>query len=107
PAGTLASTTRSRNKRPSPLHFEQGSLITLPAPWHVGQVRAMLKNPCWYLTCPRPLQALHATGAFPAAAPLPRHESQLSCRRTFTDLSTPNTASSNSRFKSSRRSAPR
>src|SRR5208282_77464 len=46
PGGTLASTTRSRSNRPSPLHFGQGSVITLPAPWQVGQVRAMLKKPC-------------------------------------------------------------
>ena len=29
-----------------PRQFVQGSLITLPAPWQVGQVRAMLKKPC-------------------------------------------------------------
>ena len=47
PAGTLASTVRWRRIRPSPLHFGQGSVMTLPVPWHAGQVRAMLKNPCW------------------------------------------------------------
>ena len=41
------SMVRWRTTRASPLHFVQGSVMTLPAPWQVGQVRAMLKKPCW------------------------------------------------------------
>src|SRR4029077_3101543 len=78
PAGIFASTVRCFNTRPSPLHLAHGSVITLPVPWQVGQVRAMLKNPCWYRTWPRPEQERQVVGALPAAAPEPRHSSQAS-----------------------------
>ena len=45
PAGILTVIERSSSTRPSPRHSVQGSLITLPSPWHCGQVRATVKNP--------------------------------------------------------------
>jgi len=86
------------------LHFGQGSVITLPAPWQCragsSDAEEALLIPHWTAPIARPA----GTEALPGAAPFPRQASQVSWRRTFTCLSVPKTASSIRDCRSSRRS---
>jgi hypothetical protein len=52
----------------------------------VEQVLAMLKKPCWKLTCPLPPHAVQVTGEVPALAPEPRQSSQSKVLGTCTTL---------------------
>ena len=47
-----------------------------PSPLQVGQVRSMVKNPCWARTLPSPEQVGQLCGWAPPAAPVPPHSSQ-------------------------------
>ena len=52
--------------------------MTLPLPWHFGQVCWMLKKPCCMRTWPWPAQVVQVTGWVPGLAPLPWQVSHLS-----------------------------
>src|SRR6185436_11970564 len=71
PGGILTVSLRSREIRPAPRHVVQGLVTIFPAPWHCGQVRATVKNPCWVRTCPCPRHIEHVVGDDPGAAPDP------------------------------------
>ncbi len=71
PAGMLTCSVLSLRTRPAPPQVQQGSLITRPMPWQVGQVRSMVKKPCWARTLPAPWQVEQATGWAPPAPPVP------------------------------------
>src|SRR5689334_6078052 len=77
PAGILTDSVRSRVTRPPPPHTLQGSSMTWPRPWQVGQVRSSVKNPCACLILPAPAQVEQGLGLVPALAPLPEHASQV------------------------------
>jgi hypothetical protein len=62
--------------RPAPSQLRQAFSITWPAPLHDGQVRSMVKKPCWARTRPRPWQDEQLTGEDPGSAPLPSQSSQ-------------------------------
>src|SRR6185312_5070010 len=62
--------------RPPPPQTLQGSSITCPRPWQVGQVRSSVKNPCAWRILPAPPQLLHGFGLVPTLAPLPEQASQ-------------------------------
>ena len=47
PAGILTCRVLLRRMRPTPSQAWQGSVISLPLPWQVGQVCCTLKKPCW------------------------------------------------------------
>jgi len=39
----------------SPARAFQAALFTIcPAPWQAGHCALLVKNPCWYASCPRP-----------------------------------------------------
>ena len=76
PVGMLTESDFSFCTRPAPRQDGQGSAITWPAPWQVGQVRSMVKNPCCARTLPAPLQVPQDVGRVPARAPEPPQGSQ-------------------------------
>ena len=76
PVGMFTASDFSFCTRPAPRQSGQGSAMTWPAPWQVGQVRSMVKNPCCALTLPAPPQVPHADGRVPARAPEPLQGSQ-------------------------------
>src|SRR5690625_4403479 len=83
PAGIFTSRVLLERTRPPPLHLLQGSLISCPVPWQVGQVCCTLKKPCCMRTAPAPRQVLHVSGEVPGLAPDPwqlSHSSQLGTR---------------------------
>lgn len=53
-----------------------GILITRPAPWQDGQVRSIVKKPCWARTLPMPPQVGQEIGWVPDSAPDPEQPSQ-------------------------------
>ncbi len=55
----------------------QGSSITWPRPWQVGQVRSSVKKPCAWRTRPWPLQVAQVLGLVPGLAPVPEQASQV------------------------------
>ena len=77
PAGMLTESVRSRVTRPAPPQFGQGSSMTSPRPWQVGQVRSIEKKPCAARTRPWPPQVGHCRGFEPALAPEPAQASQV------------------------------
>src|SRR5690349_3784772 len=76
PAGIFTDKVRSRVIRPCPAQLLQGSEITWPLPWHVGQVRSTVKKPCDALTAPWPPQVPQVLGWEPGLAPEPLQTSQ-------------------------------
>ena len=54
PAGMFTASDFSFCTRPAPRQTGQGSAITWPAPWQVGQVRSTVKKPCCARTLPAP-----------------------------------------------------
>src|SRR3546814_3164993 len=66
----------TRFRPPAPPQTLHGFSITRPAPPQVGQVRSMVKKPCWARTLPWPLQVGQAIGCWPASAPEPSQASQ-------------------------------
>ena len=76
PAGIFTDSVRSRVMRPWPPQLPQGSEITWPLPWQVGQVRSTVKKPCEALTAPAPPQVPQVLGAVPGLAPVPLQTSQ-------------------------------
>ena len=89
PAGILTVIFRSRVTRPSPRQSAHGLATMRPAPWHRGQGRETVKNPCWKRTWPWPWHWAQVVGVVPAAAPVPRHVSQASCLGIWMGVSTP------------------
>src|SRR4029077_1680396 len=77
PLGMLTDSVRSRVTRPPPPQTLQGSSITWPRPWHVGQVRSRVKKPSACRFWPAPPQLAHGFGLVPALAPLPEQASQV------------------------------
>ena len=71
PAGMLTESVRSSVTRPAPEHSGQGSEMTSPRPWQVGQVRSIEKKPCAERTRPWPSQVGQTRGAEPRLAPVP------------------------------------
>ena len=71
PAGTFTESVFSFCTRPDPLHERQGFSITWPDPPQPGQVRSMVKKPCWARTLPIPRQVGQVIGREPASAPEP------------------------------------
>ena len=71
PAGMFTVSVRSRVTRPDPPQESQGSSITSPRPWQLGQVRSMVKKPCWARTRPIPPQVGQPRGFEPGLAPVP------------------------------------
>ena len=59
----------------------QGSSITWPRPWQVGQVRSSVKKPCAWRILPAPPQVAQVFGLVPALAPVPEQTSQVTERR--------------------------
>src|SRR5436190_1528410 len=77
PAGILIDSVRSRVTLPAPPQAEQGSEITWPRPWQLGQVRSTVKKPWLDLTAPIPPQVGHVLGCVPALPPAPLQASQV------------------------------
>ena len=82
PGGMVTFTDSDADMSPLPRQLPHGSRTVRPVPRQREQVRstAMGKMPCWNRTRPRPLQALHDSGAVPAAAPLPWQSTQATTR---------------------------
>ena len=76
PAGILTWRFFSLRVLPAPPQTLQGSLMTRPAPWQDGQVRSIVKKPCWARTLPMPPQVGHEIGWVPNSAPVPEQPSQ-------------------------------
>ena len=76
PAGMFTDSVRSLVTRPCPEQAPQGSEITRPRPWQVGQVRSTVKKPEDVRTAPWPLQVGQVLGLVPGLAPDPLHGSQ-------------------------------
>ena len=55
----------------------QGSSITWPRPWQVGQVRSSVKKPWAWRILPAPPQVAQTFGLVPALAPEPEQVSQI------------------------------
>ena len=77
PAGILTESMRSRVTRPAPAQDAQGSSITWPRPWQVGQVRSSVKKPWAWRILPAPPQVAQGFGLVPALAPEPEQTSQV------------------------------
>ena len=75
PAGMLTESVRSLVTRPWPEQALQGSEITWPRPWQVGQVRSTVKKPDCERTAPWPPQVEQVLGDVPGLAPVPLHTS--------------------------------
>ena len=73
----LTDKVRSRVTRPAPPQALQGSSITWPRPWQVGQVRSSVKKPWAWRTLPMPPQVEQVFGLVPALAPEPEQASQV------------------------------
>ncbi|SKV99553.1 Uncharacterised protein [Mycobacteroides abscessus subsp. massiliense] len=101
PAGILTVISRRARTRPSPPHLWHGSVMTSPAPWHVGQGREVNTWPsrdrCTVCTSPRPPQVSQALGAELPWVPLPAHPSHRIAVSTVTCLLTPVAHSTSSR----------
>ncbi len=65
----LTESVRSLVTRPWPPHEAQGSEITWPRPWQVGQVRSTVKKPDCERTAPCPPQVPQVFGLVPGFAP--------------------------------------
>ena len=63
--------------RPWPPQAPQGSEMTWPRPWQVGQVRSTVKKPDCERTAPAPPQVPQVLGLDPALAPVPLQVSQV------------------------------
>src|SRR5271156_6924723 len=90
----LTDSAFSLRMRPAPAQLEHGFSITRPAPWQLGQVRSMVKKPCWARTLPWPWQVGQLTGLEPGAAPAPSQDSQICEAATCTLALVPPNASS-------------
>src|SRR5207248_5704952 len=93
PGGTFTVKMLSCSTLPAPLHVWQGSVITLPVPWHWPHGRAIWKKPCVSRSSPVPWQVGHCLGPVPGRAPEPRQTSHVLCRGILTFASVPNAAS--------------
>lgn len=51
--------------------------MTLPPPWHDGQVRSTVKKPDWERILPWPWQVAQVTGGAPPAPPVPLQAPQV------------------------------
>ena len=71
PAGIRSLILEVRSRRPAPRQVLHGFSITRPAPWHCGQVCAMLKMPREVITWPRPPHAGQLRVCDPGSAPEP------------------------------------
>ena len=72
----LTESVRSFVTRPCPAQAVQGSEITWPRPWQVGQVRSTVKKPDCERTAPCPPQVEQVLGEEPGFAPVPLQVSQ-------------------------------
>ena len=94
--------------RPEPLQVGQGSSITWPRPWQIGQVRSSVKKPPWvWRMRPWPLQCWQVFGLVPGLAPEPEQASQVTEVGSRTCAFLPPKASSSVISMLKRRSAPR
>ena len=80
PAGTFTVTVRFLRTRPVPPQEEHLSVITLPVPPQVGQVRTVVIQPAEERIWPVPLQAEQVLALVPGFAPEPEQVSQSSLR---------------------------
>ena len=71
PAGIVTSSVFCVLSRPWPWQAGQGSGITLPLPWQVGQVCCTEKKPCAMRTLPCPWQVPQVLAWVPGFAPEP------------------------------------
>ena len=94
PAGIFTDSVLCFLMRPAPWQAVQGSGITLPVPWQVGQVCWIEKKPCDTRTSPRPLQLPQVLACVPGLAPVPLQVSQDSIVGTRIFASVPRAASS-------------
>ena len=94
PAGIFTSRVRDFLMRPTPSQAVQGSGMTLPLPWQVGQVCWTEKKPCCMRTAPWPLQVPQTLGLVPGLAPEPEQTSQLSQLGTRMSVAQPAAACS-------------
>src|SRR3972149_11142301 len=94
PGGTFTVSSLVFLVLPVPRQSGHGSRMTEPAPLHAEHVLAMLKKPCWNVTCPLPPHVVQVVGTVPGRAPEPRHSSQLRVLGTSTFFSVPKAASS-------------
>ena len=111
PAGTEMAILRVRASVPTPPHAEHGSLTTLPSPPHLPQVETCMNWPkmLWAArrTSPVPPQFRQVTGLLSGSLRVPMHLPHTSVRLISRSFSTPKAASSKSRSRVMRRSAPR
>src|SRR2546422_8730108 len=71
PDGIFTDSVFCSLTRPLPLQVLQGVGITLPLPWHRGQVCAIENGPCETRTWPAPRHDGQVVGCVPGFAPLP------------------------------------
>ena len=76
PAGMLTDRVLSLRVRPDPPQPRHGFSMTWPTPPQAGQVRSIVKKPCWARTFPAPWQVGQGIGFEPFSAPVPAHSSQ-------------------------------
>src|SRR5690606_25965480 len=107
PAGILTCSVLFLRVRPTPSQDTQGSVISLPVPWQVGQVCCTLKKPCCIRTVPAPSQVWQVLGWVPGLAPEPWQTSQVSQLGTRISVSKPLAACSRLISNVYFRSAPR
>ena len=111
PAGTEMAILRLRVSVPAPRNRRRGRSTTLPSPPHLPQVETCMNWPKmpWVArrTSPVPPQFRHVTGLLLGSLRVPMHLPHTSVRVMSRSISTPKAASSKSRTRVMRRSAPR
>ena len=80
PAGTLMVAVRFTRVRPEPPQEVHLSVITLPLPPQVGQVRTVVIQPPLVRIWPVPWQVWQVVGEVPGLAPVPWQVWQFSLR---------------------------
>ena len=98
PAGTFTVLRLLTRTLPRPWHFWQGSVMILPLPRHLEQVRTFWMRPkgvfCTTRSWPVPLQVEQVSTLLPGFAPLPWHSGHSSSRTRLISFSQPKAASS-------------
>src|SRR5437879_8486459 len=100
-------TARARRSEPVPWQLWHGLSMMRPRPEHVVHGDEKPNRPWLSLTTPAPPHVGHGRGFEPGSAPTPAHTEHGASLVMFTVVVTPCTASSNDRWSSASRSAPR
>src|SRR5436309_4423335 len=107
PAGIFTVYRFVLRSRPEPWQRGHGSSITVPLPRQRGHGVDSPKSPWLSILTPRPLHSGQIVGVVPGFAPEPPHSRQAVSTSTGIFVSTPLSESSNERFTTASRSAPR